>query len=87
MIALGRADSSQCAPKDQNYAARQGTPRPCGDATVPFQRHSLSMSPKDYVSFFRLCVVSLCVFSVVVVARSYYNPRSNKEGKWPCLAL
>jgi hypothetical protein len=65
MIALGRADSSQCAPKDQNYAARQGTPRSCGDATDPFQSHQRTM-----YAFCRHCVVSLCIFSVVVVARS-----------------
>jgi hypothetical protein len=36
----------------------------------PFQRHSLSKSPKAYVSFFRLLwavSLCLCVFSVVVV--------------------
>lgn len=63
MIALGRADSRQCAPKDQNYAGREMARALVVMSETPFQRHSLSMSPKAYVSFFRLCVVSLCVSS------------------------
>jgi hypothetical protein len=57
MIALGRADSSQCAPKDPNYAARQGTPRPCGDATVPFQSQFVNVAKGLCKLFQTLCCV------------------------------
>jgi len=54
------------APKDQNYAGRQGVHTLVVMSETPsIQRHSLSMSPKGLCNFFRLCVVSSCVFSVV----------------------
>jgi hypothetical protein len=75
-MALGRADPSQCAPKDQNYACtcRQRGPRPCGDARSLSEAQSVNVT-KGLCKLFQttLCCVIVCLL--------------NRRKKMACLSM